>query len=57
MKLNSKYFDSIRVGPKRAADEKSKQQYPRCQWKGCDRPAPHRAPMGRGRDGEYFAFC
>jgi hypothetical protein len=57
MKLNSKYFDSIRVGPKRAAEEKSKQQYPTCQWKGCDRPAPHRAPMGRGRDGEYFAFC
>lgn len=57
MKLNSKYFDSIRVAPKRAAEEKTNERHPRCQWKGCNRPAPHRAPMGRGRDGEYFAFC
>jgi hypothetical protein len=57
MKLNSKYFDSIRVGPKRAAEEKANEQHPPCQWKGCGRPAPHRAPKGRGRDGEYFAFC
>lgn len=57
MKLNSKYFDSIRVGPKRAADDAAKEKNPPCQWKGCGRPAPHRAPKGRGRDGEYFAFC
>lgn len=57
MKLNSKYFDSIRVAPKRQAEEESAQKHPRCQWKGCGRPAPHRAPKGRGRDGEYFAFC
>lgn len=57
MKLNSKYFDSIRVGPKRAASEAAKEKHPPCQWKGCGRPAPHRAPKGRGRDGEYFSFC
>ncbi|AHB47234.1 molecular chaperone DnaJ [Hyphomicrobium nitrativorans NL23] len=57
MKLNSKYFDSIRVASKRATDEKSRQKHPPCEWKGCGRPAPHRAPKGRGRDGEYFAFC
>ena len=57
MKLNSKYFDSIRVGEKRAKDEKSRTGGPRCQWKGCDQPATHRAPKGRGRDGEYFGFC
>ncbi|MCC7251147.1 DnaJ domain-containing protein [Hyphomicrobium sp.] len=57
MKLNSKYFDSIRVAPKREADKGAEEKHPRCQWKGCDRPAPHRAPKGRGRDGEYFAFC
>lgn len=57
MKLNSKYFDSIRVAPKRTADAKSRQNHPPCEWKGCGRPAPHRAPKGRGRDGEYFAFC
>jgi hypothetical protein len=56
MKLNSKYFDSIRVGSKR--DEKAdRKKHPTCQWKGCGRPAPHRAPKGRGRDGEYFSFC
>ncbi|WP_295555727.1 DnaJ domain-containing protein [uncultured Hyphomicrobium sp.] len=57
MKLNSKYFDSIRVAPKREADKTAEQKHPSCQWKGCGRPAPHRAPKGRGRDGEYFAFC
>jgi hypothetical protein len=57
MKLNSKYFDSIRVAPKRQADEAAEQKHPPCQWKGCGRPAPYRAPKGRGRDGEYFCFC
>lgn len=56
MKLTSKYFDSIRVGSKRDA-KTDRQKHPTCQWKGCGRPAPHRAPKGRGRDGEYFAFC
>lgn len=57
MKLNSKYFDSIRVASKRQADESATRKHPPCQWKGCGRPAPHRAPKGRGRDGEYFSFC
>ncbi len=58
MKLNSKYFNSIRVAPQREREEEaSKTRHPKCQWKGCGRPAPHRAPKGRGKDGEYFAFC
>jgi hypothetical protein len=57
MKLNSKYFDSIRLGTKRAREEEARTGGPRCQRKGCDQPATHRAPKGRGRDGEYFAFC
>jgi len=57
MKLNSKYFDSIRVAPKRAAEAESEERHPQCQWKGCGRPAPHRAPKGRGHDGEYYCFC
>ncbi len=58
MKLESKFFDSIRVGTnrKRAEDEKKKRQ-PMCQWQGCDKPAGHRAPKGRGHDGEFFMFC
>jgi DnaJ domain len=57
MKLNSKYFDSIRLGTKRAREEEARTGGPRCQRKGCNQPATHRAPKGRGRDGEYFAFC
>jgi len=57
MKFNSKYFDSIRVGAKRAGDEEARTGGPRCQRKGCDQRATHRAPKGRGRDGEYFNFC
>ncbi|MBU2581358.1 MAG: J domain-containing protein [Alphaproteobacteria bacterium] len=63
MKLESKYFDSIRVAGKRGRSSKSTAKNERsdgsltCQWKGCDKPGPHRAPMGRGRDGDYFWFC
>ncbi|MCU0953130.1 MAG: J domain-containing protein [Hyphomicrobium sp.] len=57
MKLQSKYFDSIRVGGKRTQQDETPKGGPRCQRKGCDQPATHRAPKGRGRDGEYFAFC
>lgn len=56
MKLNSKYFDSIRVGAKRAAEEPSR-AHGMCQWRGCERPGEHRAPRGRGHDGEYYVFC
>lgn len=66
MKLDSKYFDSIRVAPKRSRSETARQQqqapaqshsHPACQWKGCKAPGRHRAPKGRGHDGEYFLFC
>jgi hypothetical protein len=57
MKLDSKYFDSIRVGAKRKSDE-DKRRKPQCQWHaGCDKPGTHRAPKGRGRDGQFFVFC
>lgn len=56
MKLTSKYFDSIRVSGKRDATP-TESEHPPCQWKGCDRPAPYRAPMGRGREGGFFCFC
>lgn len=59
MKLTSKYFDSIRVGPKRSAEESANdpRSGPCCQWKGCGEPGRHRAPKGRGRDGQYYLFC
>lgn len=60
MKIGSKYFDSIRVSNKRSrssTDEANRAGGPVCQWEGCDKPGRHRAPAGRGRDGEYFLFC
>ena len=55
MKLDSKYFDSIRV--KSAADQKAPSRLPPCQWKGCTADARYRAPRGRGFEGRYFTFC
>ena len=60
MKLNSKYFDSIRVGPRREREDRervARARLPDCQWKGCREKAEHKAPKGRGKDGEYFHFC
>lgn len=57
MKLKSKYFDSIRVARKQERAKPVREEYPCCQWKGCEAPGRHRAPKGRGRDGEYFFFC
>lgn len=56
MKLESKYFDSIRVAGK-GESKKRENRVPPCQWKGCDKPGSHKAPMGRGRDGFYYHFC
>ena len=58
MKLDSKYFDSIRVGSKRAGSEPApEERHARCQWKGCKAPGDHRAPRGRGQDGKFYLFC
>ena len=55
MTSSSKYFDSIRIRPKKVDEEKSRT--PVCQWDGCDKPGPHRAPVGREKEGEFFHFC
>jgi len=55
MKLDSKYFDSIRA---KSPDAEPVQPHgPLCQWKGCQVAGAHRAPMGRGREGQYYLFC
>ncbi len=53
----SKYFDMVRIRGAKAADEPVRPEVPPCQWKGCQKPGKYRAPKGRGRDGEFFAFC
>ncbi len=57
MKLDSKYFDSIRVAPKREGPLQAEVEHPPCQWKGCTHAGSHRAPKGRGREGQYYYFC
>jgi hypothetical protein len=55
MKFESKYFDCVRVKP----DHESvvREEAPTCQWKGCIAAGLHRAPKGRGREGEYYLLC
>jgi hypothetical protein len=55
MKLDSKYFDLIRVRPPQ--DAVLRKDAPLCQWKGCTEAGLHRAPKGRGHDGQYYVFC
>jgi hypothetical protein len=55
MKLDSKYFDSIRAKP--AGEEPARPAGPVCQWKGCHNVGLHRAPVGRGQEGKYYLFC
>ncbi|MCQ8783873.1 J domain-containing protein [Mangrovibrevibacter kandeliae] len=55
MKLDSKYFDRIRLRPDPQAAEKSRA--PSCGWEGCEEPGLHKAPRGRDHEGEYYHFC
>lgn len=55
MDLNSKLFDSIRT--RRKPEEEAKSHVQACQWADCEKPATHRAPAGRMREGEYLHFC
>ena len=55
MKLDSKYFDCVRVKP--IHDEAVHERGPICQWRGCQLPGVHRAPKGRGREGQYYFLC
>lgn len=54
MKLDSKHFDRIRIKP--TANEPAVDA-PTCAHKGCQNLGLHRAPMGRGREGQYLLLC
>lgn len=56
MKTNSDIFDKIRIRKGKGATT-TRQSYPQCEWDGCDQPGQHRAPKGRGREGQFFHFC
>jgi len=55
MNLNSPLFDRIRVRP--AAEETTRRDEPACEHPGCTGLGLHRAPKGRGQEGQYFRFC
>lgn len=60
MKLDSKYFDSIRSSKRKGkgkAGQKAKVEAPVCQWDGCNKKGEFKAPVGRDAEGEYFLFC
>ncbi len=54
MKLDSKYFDSIRIRPEPMVARDAR---PRCDHLGCGRKGEFRAPKGRLHEGGYFTFC
>lgn len=54
MKLDSPFFDRIRVKPER---DRRASGSPLCEWPGCQGSATHRAPKGRTREQEYWRFC
>lgn len=56
MNINSRLFDSIRIGPSEA-EAVTDTDAPRCNHAGCTRVGEFRAPMGRGREGQFFLFC
>jgi curved DNA-binding protein CbpA len=55
MKFDSPLFDRIRV--RRTPERPTAAVQPACEWPGCDRRGSHRAPKGRGREGEYWRYC
>jgi hypothetical protein len=54
MNFNSPLFDRIRL---RRTAEDVKPGAPRCDHPGCAGRGLHRAPKGRGYEGQYWRFC
>ncbi len=54
MKLDSKFFDSIRIKPEQIS---AGPELPVCDGPGCRLEGAYRAPKGRLREGQYFNFC
>jgi len=55
MDLNSRLFDRIRVKPRQSVA--AGPATTPCSHRGCKAAGVFRAPKGRDREGEYFAFC
>ena len=55
MDLNSPFFDRIRIRP--SCDEPREPAEPVCDKISCGLAGVHRAPKGRGREGQFWRFC
>jgi hypothetical protein len=55
MKQDSRYFDKIRI--KKRGAEQEQRRVAACEWPGCTKPGPHRAPKGRGLEGQFYNYC
>ncbi len=55
MKLDSKYFDKIRIKP--GPNKKEPAAPVACEWPGCVKPSRHKAPKGRGSEGQFHNYC
>jgi curved DNA-binding protein CbpA len=55
MKLNSKFFDRLRIKPDAA--RLIQDACPKCEWQGCTEPGLYPAPKGRGLEGKYHRYC
>jgi len=55
MKLDSKFFDRLRVKPDAA--RLVRDVCPKCEWQGCTEPGLYPAPKGRGLEGKYHRYC
>ena len=55
MGLDSPLFDKVRIRP--SCDDARRDAEPSCERAGCVRVGVHRAPKGRGREGQFWRFC
>jgi curved DNA-binding protein CbpA len=57
MKLDSAYFNKIRIDSGRTARRRPEPVRRGCDMVGCKEGGTHKAPKGRAQEGEYFWFC
>ncbi len=55
MKLDSKFFDRLRVKPE--DNRLMHETTPTCDWEDCVELGLYPAPKGRGKEGQYHRYC
>jgi hypothetical protein len=55
--VTSDIFDRIRIKPRTDEEVRARANERVCDWEGCVAPGAHRAPKGRGAEGDYYHFC